>query len=112
MKKLDPSPSRRSFIKGSSLGLALAASGNALRGKSLKKPASPAKVKLGFDNFSIRALGWKADKLLEYAGKQKVDTILFSDLDVYESFDPGYLKELKQEGDRLGLAIQAGTGGI
>ena len=112
MKKLDPSPSRRSFIKGSSLGLALAASGNVLKGKSLKKPASPAKVKLGFDNFSIRALGWKADKLLAYAEKQKVDTILFSDLDVYESFDPGYLKELKQEGDRLGLAIQAGTGGI
>ena len=70
------------------------------------------KVKLGFDNFSIRALGWKAPRLLEYAAKQKMDTILFSDLDVYESHDEGYLKEIKQEAKKLGLEIHAGTGGI
>ena len=67
---------------------------------------------LGFDNFSIRALGWKAPKLLSYANSQKVDTVLFSDLGVYESFDKGYLNEIKQEGRRLGISIQTGTGGI
>ena len=110
MNQPECSHTRRSFLQHAALGagLAMTATPAGLAGK----PASSAKVKLGFDNFSIRALGWKADKLLEYADKQKVDTILFSDLDVYESFDAGYLKELKQEGDKLGIAMQAGTGGI
>ena len=78
----------------------------------LKAQGKATKVKLGFDNFSIRALGWKAPRLLKYAAKQKVDTILFSDLDVYESHDEGYLKEIRQEAKNLDLEIQAGTGGI
>ncbi len=69
-------------------------------------------IKLGFDNFSIRALGWKAPQLLAYASKQGVDTVLFSDLDVYESHDSAYLREIKKEADNLGLEIQTGTGGI
>jgi sugar phosphate isomerase/epimerase len=71
-----------------------------------------ARLKLGFDNFSIRALGWKAPQLLEYAASLKVDTILLSDLDVYESHDDAYLKDLKKKADELGLEIQAGTGSI
>jgi 3-oxoisoapionate decarboxylase len=69
-------------------------------------------IKLGFDNFSIRALGWKAPQLLEYAATLKVDTILFSDLDVYENHSEAYLKDLKKKADDLGIAIQAGTGSI
>ena len=69
-------------------------------------------IKLGFDNFSIRALGWKAPELLTYAHSLNVDTVLFSDLDVYESHDAGYLKDIKAMGDDLGIEIQAGTGGI
>jgi 3-oxoisoapionate decarboxylase len=69
-------------------------------------------LKLGFDNFSIRALGWKAPQLLDYAAKLKVDTILLSDLDVYESHSEAYLKEVRKKADDLGIEIQAGTGGI
>ncbi len=69
-------------------------------------------IKLGFDNFSIRNLGWKAPQLLQYAGDLKVDTILFSDLDVYESHDDSYLAKIKKQADDLGIEIQAGTGGI
>ena len=67
---------------------------------------------LGFDNFSIRALGWKAERLIEYAAKQKVDALLFSDLDVYESHDKGYLREIREETKKQGIMLQAGTGGI
>ena len=67
---------------------------------------------LGFDNFSIRALGWKAERLIEYAAKQKVDALLFSDLDVYESHDKGYLREIREETKKQGIVLQAGTGGI
>lgn len=69
-------------------------------------------IKLGFDNFSIRAMGWKAPQLLDYAAKLKVDTVLFSDLDVYESHDEKYLKDLRKKADDLGIEIQAGTGSI
>src|SRR5436190_23750220 len=67
-----------------------------------------AKLKLGFDNYSIRALGWKATQLLEYAASLNLDTILLSDLDVFESQDESHLKEIKTRADDLGLEIQVG----
>jgi sugar phosphate isomerase/epimerase len=50
--------------------------------------------------------------LLDYAASLDVDTILFSDLDVYESHEDAYLRDIKARADDLGLQIQAGTGGI
>ena len=69
-------------------------------------------IPLGFDNFSIRAFGWKASQLLDYAATLQVDTVLFSDLLVYESHDEAYLKEIKAKADDLGILIHAGTGSI
>ncbi|MGE4551230.1 MAG: sugar phosphate isomerase/epimerase, partial [Opitutales bacterium] len=108
MKNEDASLSRRSFVRDLSLGAGVAFAAPGV----LDAQTSVPKVKLGFDNFSIRALGWKAPRLLEYADKQKMDAILFSDLDVFESHEEGYLKEIKQEASKLGISIQAGTGGI
>ena len=105
---------RRDFIKTSltaSAGLSIAPVSNTL----LSAPTVIAKkrnLKLGFDNFSIRALGWKAPRLLEYAHSLGVDTILFSDLDVYESHEAAYLEDIRQQAADLDLDIQAGTGGI
>src|SRR5262245_44444243 len=70
------------------------------------------RMKLGFDNFSIRSLGWKAGQLLDYAAKLQVDTVLFSDLDVYESHGESYLTDLKKKAQDLQIEIQAGTGSI
>lgn len=70
------------------------------------------KIPLGFDNFSIRAKNWKADRLIEFAAEQKVDALLLSDLDVYENFESGYLAKLKSKAADSGISIQAGTGGI
>lgn len=69
-------------------------------------------IKLGFDNFSIRAFGWKAPQLLDYAAKVKVDTVFFSDLDVYEERTESYLREIKAKADGLGIEIHAGTGSV
>lgn len=69
-------------------------------------------LKLGFDNYAIRAFGWKAPQLLDYAAQVKVDTVLFSDLDVYENHSEAYLKELKHKADDLGIEVQVGTGSI
>ncbi len=106
--------SRRDFIKTSltaSAGLSLVST----PGQLLSPTATAAQkrnLKLGFDNFSIRAMGWKAPRLLEYAHSLDVDTVLFSDLDVYESHDTAYLNDIRQQAADLGLEIQAGTGGI
>jgi sugar phosphate isomerase/epimerase len=70
------------------------------------------KLKLGFDNFSIRAFGWKAPRLIEYAATQKVDTLLLSDLDVYESLEEDYLHKIRALTERAGIELQAGTGSI
>jgi len=96
---------RRHFIKTTAATIAATAVASA---QENRKPAPL----FGFDNFSIRAFGWKADRLLEYAAEQKVTAILFSDLDVYESHDDAYLKDLSQKAKDLGVKIYAGTGGI
>ena len=98
--------SRRSFMKTT----AAAAAASAV--PVVAKDATPVKLKLGFDNFSIRALGWKAPALIDYAAEQKADCLLMSDLDVYEKHDDAYLKDLASRAKDKGIALYAGTGGI
>ena len=96
---------RRHFLKTSAATLASAGILSAQE-KTSGKPL------YGFDNFSIRALGWKAGRLLDYAAEQKVTAILLSDLDVYESHDESYLADLSRKAKDLGIKIYVGTGGI
>ena len=70
------------------------------------------RLKLGFDNFSIRAYRWKAPQLIECAERLKVDVLLISDLDAYESLDEEYLKKVKAQADTAGVELQVGTGSI
>ncbi|HEY2930381.1 MAG TPA: sugar phosphate isomerase/epimerase [Acidobacteriota bacterium] len=98
---------RRDFLKKAVVGGASLAVTTSSRAQSSRR-----NIKLGFDNFSIRAFGWKAPQLLDYAAGLKVDTLLLSDLDVYESHSDNYLKEVKAKADHLGLEIHAGTGSI
>ena len=70
------------------------------------------KIALGFDSYSIRALGWKAPQLLQYAAELKLDTIQFSSLNDLESREPVYLAGVKDQAARRGIAIEAGMGCI
>jgi sugar phosphate isomerase/epimerase len=99
--------SRRQFVQALTLGAAAGPTGLS----SLAQESAPKKlgIKLGFDNFSVRGLGWKAGPLLDYAASLKVDTLLMSDLKVYESHDEAYLKDLRKKAADLGVEIQAGT---
>ena len=63
------------------------------------------KLKLGFDNFSIRAMNWKAPALLDYAASLKLDSILISDLDAYESLEEKHLKEVRAKAADLGIPV-------
>jgi len=70
------------------------------------------KIKLGFDNFAVRAMGWKAEELLDYAAAQKVDVLFITDLDAYKSLDEAHLKDVKKKADDLGVQIYAGSWSI
>ena len=70
------------------------------------------KIKLGFDNFSIRGFDWKAPQLIEYAASVNADVLLMSDLNVYESLDDAYLKQVHDQADEAGVQLQVGTGSI
>lgn len=101
--------SRREFVNAAAGLVAATAVSPALNALAQPAPLPRRAIKLGFDNFSLRALGWKAGQFLEYAGEQKIDVIFFSDLKVYENHSPAYLRELKTKADGLGLEIHVGT---
>jgi sugar phosphate isomerase/epimerase len=98
---------RRTFIK-TVAGLALAET--ALPAAAESAPAR--KTRLGFDNFSLRGLKWNATQLIDYAASQKLDSLFLTDLDVYESFDESYLKDLKKKADDNDIVLYAGSWSI
>lgn len=94
---------RRQFI-GSSLA---ASAGVALADEAKKQP-----LLLGYDNFAVRAMGWKAKELVDYAVKLKVDTVFITDLDAFESLELKALGEIKKYADDKGIKIFLGTWSI
>jgi sugar phosphate isomerase/epimerase len=66
-------------------------------------------IKLGFDNFSIRSLQWKAEQILAYAHQVGVDVLLLSNLEVYENLEEKYLRDLGEKARGYAIDIQAGT---
>jgi sugar phosphate isomerase/epimerase len=68
-------------------------------------------LKLGIDAYSIRALGWKATQLIDYAAEMKVDMIQPA-LNAFESLEDAYLRKLKEHADRLGIWVEPGFGCI
>jgi sugar phosphate isomerase/epimerase len=74
--------------------------------------SSHGRIKLGLDNFSVRAMGWKAPQLIAYAVKLKTDSLFITDFDALESFDDSYLKELRAKSSDQGLQIHLGTWSI
>src|SRR4051812_42611446 len=79
---------------------------------ALAQAPDRSRTKLGIDNFAVRAMGWKAHALLDYAASLKTDSILISDLDALESFEDSYLQTVRAKGKDLGIQIQLGTWSI
>ena len=63
--------SRREFGKTVVLASAAAAIGINAAAQS----SGARRIKLGLDNFSVRAMGWKAPQLIEYAASLKTDSL-------------------------------------
>ena len=112
MEKEELASDRRTFLKAVAGGVAGQALKDAASAADVPSALQKPKLKLGFDNFSIRAMGWKAPALLDYAASLKLDSILISDLDAYDSLEDNHLKEVKAKADDLGIQIHAGTWSI
>jgi len=90
-----------------SAGLAMASS------VSTAAESAPArKIKLGLDNFAVRAMGWKAPALLDYAASLKLDSLFITDLDAFDKLELAHLQEVKAKADDLGIGIHVGTWSI
>lgn len=100
---------RRDFLKTSAAGLAGAAALGQF--SALAAPGSRG-IKLGLDNFAVRAMKWKADALIDYAASLKTDSLFISDLDAFESLEDAPLKEIRQKAADKGLQIHLGTWSI
>jgi len=70
---------------------------------------SATKIPLGMDHFAVRATGWKAPQLIEYAASLKMDTLFISELGPLESFEEDYLKGIKSQADAAGLKLYVGS---
>jgi sugar phosphate isomerase/epimerase len=96
--------SRRGLLKTFGAGLAGLTLPSVLRADE----AAP-KLALGYDNFAVRAMGWKADRLLDHAIKLRCDSLFISDLDAFESLETGALKALRERATAAGVGIHVGT---
>lgn len=72
-------------------------------------PAVPPPLKLGFDNYAIRAVGWDADQLLRHAAAHRLDYLFLSDLEVFPGRAPKDLHAFRQRADDLGIRLHVGT---
>lgn len=106
-----PSLNRRRFLQTAALAGAATAVGLPALAAD---PAPPRRrnLKLGLDNFAVRAMGWKAPQLIDYAVKLKTDSLFITDFYALENFEDKYLKDLRAKAADQGLQIQLGTWSI
>jgi len=95
--------SRRAFL------FALAALGSV---NSLPARSAPRPLKLGLDNFAVRAFGWKAPDLIRYAEELKLDSLFISDLDALPALDDDTLASIRATAQAAGLELYLGTWSI
>jgi sugar phosphate isomerase/epimerase len=106
-----PPMSRRRFAQTAALagaGLAISQPFSA----NAQTPARSPKIKLGLDNFAVRAMRWKADQLIEYAASVKADILFITDFGPLASFEEAYLKDLRKRAADQGLEIWLGSWSI
>lgn len=68
--------------------------------------------RLGLDNFSVRAMGWKAPQLIDYAASLGTDSLFITDFDAFESMEDAYLAGIRRQAEGRGIKIQLGTWSI
>ena len=102
---------RRDFAKNLGLGL-LATQALSSYATTELFADNNAKVPIGLCNHSLRSMRLNAQQFIEYATKQKLDSILLNTFQPFESLDKSYLRKLKEKAQDAGISIYTGAGSI
>ena len=103
---------RREFLGLLAGTAALAATRGSAQELSQAASTAPARVPLGLDGHSMRAMRWKAPQFIEFAAEQKLDAVLINNLPLFESLEESYLRGLKESAETHGLRIYLGAGSV
>src|SRR6185436_1444873 len=109
MNKINWNLPRRDFVKSLAVAGAGAALGLPTFAKEKNTSVPKKNIKLGLDNFAVRAMAWKASELIDYAASLKTDSLFITDLKPFENFSESYLNDLKAKAADKGLQIQLGS---
>jgi len=112
LEKFEPRVPRRQFVKSLALAGAGLAAGLPDAAPAAASTGAQPKIKLGLDNFSVRAMGWKAEQLIDYAVSLKTDSLFITDLKPFANFSDPYLRDLKAKAADHGLQIHLGSWSI
>ncbi|MSU63109.1 MAG: sugar phosphate isomerase/epimerase [Pedosphaera sp.] len=102
---------RRQFIRTVGAASAALATGTST-GSFAAESNLKLKIKLGIDNFAVRAMGWNAQQLIDYADTLKTDVLFITDLKPFEKRDDGSLKDLAKSAADKGIQIYLGSWSI
>lgn len=103
--------SRRTFAHRVAAVAGLAVAGAVSVSVSAQAPAGR-KIKLGMDNFAVRAKRWKGRELVDYAASLKLDTLFITDLPSLGSLKEEDATELRRYAHDKGIEILLGSWSI
>jgi sugar phosphate isomerase/epimerase len=104
--------SRRSFLKTTTLATAALGFAPAARALAQSTATAGPGIKLGLDNFAVRAMNWNAAQLIDYAASLKLDSVFITDLKPFDNFENSYLQDLRKKAADLNLRIYLGSWSI
>lgn len=102
--------SRRRFLQGTTAAAIGLAAGRAPAGNA--PPPAPRPLTLGYDNFSIRAMRWKTQELIDEAARLQLDSLFITDLFAFESLEDAQLRDLRARARDAGVALYVGSWSI
>lgn len=70
------------------------------------------RIRLGLDNFAVRALKWTGRQLVDYAASLEMDTLFITDLAGLGSLEEGPARELRRYASDKGIEILLGSWSI
>lgn len=89
------------------LGVSAAAAAGSLLTRTAG--AQPPATMLGLDHFAVRAMGWKAIALVDYAASLAADSLFITELDAFESLEEPYLARVRAHAEDRGVRLYVGT---
>jgi sugar phosphate isomerase/epimerase len=101
--------SRRAFLQTAALAASAVAHPPRARAAAPRRRG----IKLGFDNFAVRAMKWNARQLVDYGARLGCDTVFITDFGPFEGrHDDASLAEIRQYAADRGIEILLGSWSI